>query len=88
MTIVTNVPKGIRCDMMIGGRWRHGTLTISGLVEGSNVIPHGLAFAPSKLSFRPGPNDRWGETQAPDATNIYITVGTGGATVGAIDYEE
>jgi hypothetical protein len=26
----------------------------------------------------------WGETQAADATNIYITVGSGGATSGFI----
>jgi hypothetical protein len=85
---VTNVAKGRRVDMR-ASEARHGSLTISGLTAASaNTIPHGLPFTPKKISLRPGANGLWGETSIPDATNIYITVGTGGATAGTIDYEE
>lgn len=85
---VTNTSKGRRVDMR-ATEARHGTLTITGLTAGgANTVPHGLPFTPSKLGFRPGANGLWGETQAPDATNIYITVGGGGATAGKADYEE
>ena len=67
---------------------RFGQLTITGLSEGANVVPHGLVFAPSQMHLRPGATGLWGETQLPDATNIYITVGVGGATSGIIDFEE
>lgn len=72
-----------------GAQLRHETLTIAGLTGNSaNTIPHTLPFTPRKLSLRPGANGGWGETQAPDATNIYITVGSGGATAGKIDVWE
>ena len=72
----------------IGGyQFKLGSLTITGLAEGANTIPHGLPFVPLQLHLRPGASGLWGETQVPDSTNIYITVGTGGATAGTIDYE-
>src|SRR5262245_24849836 len=68
---------------------RRGLLTISGLTANSaNTIPHGLPFKPRFLGLLPGANGLWGETQAPDATNIYITVGNGGSTSGTIQFEE
>ena len=91
MITVTHTPQGRRVDMMLGGSYngpRYGLLTVEGLVEGPNAIPYGLPFAPGSLSFRPGAAGLWGETQVPDATNLYITVGSGGATSGRIDYEE
>lgn len=63
-------------------------LTITGLSEGANTVPHGLAFTPRNIGLRPGAGGLWGETSAPDATNIYITVGSGGATAGVVDASE
>lgn len=86
--VATNLGIGRRVSMSADER-RFGKLTITGLTAaGANTIPHGLPFIPSRLSLRPGALGLWGETSAPDATNIYITVGTGGATAGVIDYEE
>ena len=63
---------------------RHAKLVISGLTAGAaNVIPHGLPANPVSISYNPGANGLWGETQPPDATNVYITVGGGGATSGS-----
>ncbi len=93
MATVTSTSRGRRVDMSAGER-RSGTLTVSGLnvtaATGSTAttVPHGLPFTPTRLSFRPGAAGLWGETQAPDATNIYITVGVAGATSGMVDYEE
>jgi len=84
---VTNRGIGRRVSMAADER-RYGSLTVTGLAAGANTIPHGLPFIPSRLSFRPSALGLWGETAAPDATNIYVTVGTGGALSGAIDYEE
>jgi hypothetical protein len=62
---------------------RQAKLAISGLTAGSaNTIPHGLPAAPVSISYDPGANGLWGETQPPDHTNVYITVGAGGATSG------
>lgn len=72
-----------------GAPRRRETLTVTGLTAASaNTIPHTLPFTPRKISLRPGANGLWGETSVPDATNIYVTVGTGGATAGHIDVEE
>lgn len=60
-------------------------IAITGLTAASaNTIPHNLPFTPSIVIMAPGANGLWGQTQAPDATNIYITVGTGGATAGTV----
>lgn len=65
-----------------------GSLAITGLTAGqANTIPHGLPRKPFHVGLRPGANGLWGETQAPDATNIYVTVGNGGATAGTIDVD-
>jgi len=71
----------------LGWRLPFGTLTVSGLVEGPNTIPHGLGFKPIRLNLRPGAEGLWGETASPDELNIYITVGAGGALAGRLDYE-
>jgi hypothetical protein len=85
---VTVTPGGTKTDLD-GVYRRRGSLAITGLTAASaNTIPHGLPFTPNRISLRPGALGLWGETQAPDSTNIYITVGTGGATAGTIDYEE
>lgn len=74
---------------MNGVQRRFGTLTITGLTAAAaNTIPHGLPFTPSRISLRPGALGLWGETSVPDATNCYVTVGTGGATAGTINYWE
>jgi len=84
---VTNSGQGRNVEMASTER-RFGKLTITGLSEGANTVPHGLPFTPSRLSFRPGAGGLWGETSAPTGTNIYITVGSGGATAGVVDYWE
>jgi hypothetical protein len=62
---------------------RQAKLAITGLTAGSaNVVPHGLPAVPISITYDPGASGLWGETQAPDGTNLYITVGTGGATTG------
>lgn len=61
---------------------RQAKLVIAGLAAGANVVPHGLPATPISVSYGPGASGLWGETQSPDAQNLYITVGTGGATSG------
>ncbi len=62
---------------------RQAQLAIAGLVAGgANVVPHGLPSTPISVSYSPGAAGLWGQTQTPDGTNLYITVGTGGATSG------
>lgn len=62
---------------------RSATLVISGLTAGAaNSIPHGLPATPVSITYNPGANGLWGETHPPDSTNVYITVGAGGATSG------
>ena len=61
---------------------RQAKLSIAGLAAGANVVPHGLKVMPISVSYDPGAAGLWGETQAADKTNLYITVGTGGATSG------
>ncbi len=71
-----------------GAEIERGTLAITGLTaNAANTIPHGLPRVPRRVSLRPGAAGLWGETSAPDATNIYVTVGAGGATAGTIDVE-
>lgn len=71
---------------IIDGRFvRRGTLNVSGLSTGANTIPHGLGTVPQKVSLNPGAAGLWGTTQPADATNVYVTVGTGGATAGWIN---
>ncbi len=84
---VTNGSTALNTDT-VGTYRRRGTLTITGLSEGANTVPHGLSFTPNRLSLRPGGGGLWGETSAPTSTNIYITVGSGGATAGKVDYSE
>jgi len=58
-------------------------LAITGLTAASgNTVPHGLPRPPRAVLLVPGAAGLWGETQAADGTNIYITVGSGGATAG------
>lgn len=86
--VVTPTSRGRRVDMSAGER-RTGFLSITGLTAASaNTIPHGLPFTPSRITYRPGAAGLWGETSVPDGTNIYVTVGTAGATAGVIEYEE
>ena len=71
-----------------GAEIERATLAITGLTAGAaNTIPHGLPRVPRRVSLRPGALGLWGETSAPDATNINVTVGAGGATAGTIDVE-
>lgn len=71
-----------------GAQIRKASLAVTGLTAGAaNTIPHGLPGTPIAVDYRPGANGLWGETQAPDATNIYVTVGSGGATAGTIEVE-
>lgn len=63
-------------------------LAVSGLTAGStNTIPHGLPRQPQKVDLNSGAAGLWGETQLADATNIYVTVGSGGATSGWLNVE-
>ena len=63
---------------------RKAKLTLTGLTVGApNTVPHRLPSAPITVSYDPGAGGNWGETQAADGTNLYITVGAGGATSGA-----
>jgi len=63
---------------------RQARLVISGLTAGAaNSVPHGLPATPVSIAYNPGASGLWGETQPPDATNVYITVGAGGATSGS-----
>jgi hypothetical protein len=63
---------------------RQAKLAIAGLTAGAaNTVPHGLPTVPVCISYNPGASGLWGETQPPDATNVYITVGAGGATSGS-----
>lgn len=61
---------------------RQARLVIAGLTAGANVVPHGLPVTPINVWYGPAASGLWGETQSPDAQNLYITVGTGGATSG------
>lgn len=62
---------------------RQAKLVISGLTAGAaNTIPHGLPSQPVSVTYTPGANGLWGETQPGDSTNVYVTVGAGGATSG------
>jgi hypothetical protein len=61
---------------------RQAKLAIAGLAAGANVLAHGLPATPISVSYGPGASGLWGETQPPDSRNLYITVGTGGATSG------
>lgn len=69
---------------LIDGRFvRRAVLAISGLTAASaNTVPHGLPSTPQTVDLEAGAAGLWGETQVWDGTNIYITVGTGGATSG------
>lgn len=65
-----------------------GVLVVTGLTAAAaNTIPHGLPRTPRKVILVPSALGLWGETSAADATNIYVTVGTGGATAGKIYVE-
>jgi len=63
---------------------RQAKLSIAGLAAGANVVPHGLPMMPISVSYDPGAAGLWGETQPADQTNLYITVGAGGATSGTV----
>ena len=71
----------------IDGRFlNRAVLAVSGLTAGSaNTIPHGLPRQPQTVDLNAGAAGKWGETSAADATNIYVTVGSGGATSGWIN---
>jgi len=63
---------------------RQAKLVISGLTAGAaNTVPHGLPATPMSVAYNPGANGLWGETQPPDGTNVYITVGASGASSGS-----
>ncbi|MGC2287391.1 MAG: hypothetical protein WA542_19220 [Candidatus Acidiferrum sp.] len=73
----------------IDGRFLQRTvLAVSGLTAGSaNTVPHGLPRPPQTVDLNAGAAGKWGETQVADATNVYITVGSGGATSGWINVQ-
>lgn len=88
VSINNNVPEAVRQDIT-GVLIRRGSLSISGLTANSaNTVPHGLPFIPRRLSYRPQAAGGWNETQAPDGTNIYVTVASSGPTSFVVDYEE
>jgi len=66
----------------VGVPIRSAKLGIAGLAAGANVVPHGLPSIPISVSYDAGATGAWGETQPPDATNLYITVNSGGAASG------
>ena len=82
ISVTFNEVVGRTCQF--DGRFlRRGTLNISGLTAGAaNTVPHNLGVQPQVVKLNASALGLWGETQAADATNIYITVGTGGATSG------
>lgn len=88
MSIAVTIAAKARYSDEVGVPHRRAKLTITGLAEGANTVPHGLPYTPHSPIFRPGANGLWGETAVADATNLYITVGTGGATAGIVDVEE
>jgi hypothetical protein len=81
---ITVVPTYLGRFKQLDGRFiRRAVLTITGLTAASaNTVPHGLGVVPQSVDIEAGAAGLWGETSAPDATNIYITVGTAGATSG------
>jgi len=80
--VVTTTGLGIGVELA-GTLPRRARLGITGLTAGAgNTVPHGLPAAPRSVILVPGGSASWGETSAADATNIYITVGAGGATSG------
>jgi hypothetical protein len=65
---------------------RRAVLTVTGLTAGAaNTIPHGLPGIPKTVGLNAGTAGLWGETQPADATNIYVTVGSGGHPSGYIN---
>jgi hypothetical protein len=86
---ITVTPTYLGRTKLLDGRFiRRAVLTIAGLTAASaNTVPHGLGVAPQKVDIEAGALGLWGETSAADATNIYITVGTGGATSGYANVE-
>ena len=74
---------------MLDGKFvNRASLAVTGLTAASaNTVPHGLPTTPQTVNLVPGANGLWGQTSAVDATNIYVTVGTGGATAGTINVE-
>lgn len=84
ITVVSNEAPS-RVQQWDGRFLRRTTLAVSGLTAGSaNTIPHNLGTVPQTVKPNPGASGLWGVTQPADATNIYITVGGGGATSGFI----
>lgn len=89
MAIVVAVSNNRTRKDLDGTIRRAATLTITGLTAGqANTIPHTLPYKPTRCSLIPGANGLWGETQVPDGTNLYVTVGGGGSTSGRADVEE
>lgn len=89
MAITCTTATGSLKQDMSGIPRRSNVLTIAGLTAGAaNTIPHALPYTPRTMNLRPSALGLWGETSVPDATNLYITVGTNGATSGTIDVGE
>ena len=62
------------------------TITISGLTAGEeNEIPHHLPGKPLTTCITPLAAGDWHESAAPDATNITITIASGGPTAFRIE---
>ncbi|MGB7282032.1 MAG: hypothetical protein WBE13_07220 [Candidatus Acidiferrum sp.] len=77
-----------------GRFFRRVVLAVTGLTAGAaNTIAHGLTKSeggpatPQRVRLNPGAAGLWSTTQVADATNIYVTVGAGGATSGWINVE-
>jgi hypothetical protein len=66
-----------RQDYGIG---RLGKLPITGLGAGANTIPHNLPNTPTIVTYKATSAVVFHETQAADATNLYITVDSGAGT--------
>lgn len=88
MAIVVT-PKFLGTIKMLNGKFvNRVALAVTGLTAGSaNTIPHGLPTPPQTVNPVPGALGLWGQTSPADATNIYLTVGGGGATAGTINVE-
>lgn len=76
---VTPTYLGQRTDLS-GVYLRQAKLAISGLASGANTVPHGLPATPRKVEIEPTSAGGFHETQAADATNIYLTADGSGAT--------
>jgi hypothetical protein len=67
---------------LTGEYLREAVLYVTGLTAGqANTIAHGLPAVPAEVEYVPtSGNGNWYETQDPDSTNLYLTIGASGPT--------